>query len=301
MDNQFDTDLLSLLPPWYRQILDYQQICNTESQQFEALADEIIAVADNFFFQTMDEGAVSQWEQILGILPNPLTETVSFRQERLLSRISTRPPFTIWFLYQKLDELIGQNQWTVTVDYPNYTLYIESAAQNQSYATEVEFTVNRIKPAHIVYVNKPYVETGFLLSESISQSNRTFNYQLGSWALGTLPFATDTPQGVIKLPTTPSIQSAFLLDVATFASSDIASVQVNGSISITSLTKEVSGNTCTITYTIQPSQTTEITSLSLLREDGTVLTTSDVYVPVSQAVLMTHTIPVAEGVASNGQ
>ena len=96
MNNQFDTDLLSLLPPWYRQILDYQQICNTESQQLETLADEIIAVADNFFFQTMDEGAVSQWEQILGILPNPSTETLSFRQARLLSRISTRPPFTIW-------------------------------------------------------------------------------------------------------------------------------------------------------------------------------------------------------------
>lgn len=301
MNERFDTDLLSLLPPWYRRILDYQQICNTESQQLEALADEIIAVADNFFFQTMDEGSVSQWEQILGILPNPSTETLSFRQARLLNRISTRPPFTIWFLYQKLDELIGPNQWTVTVDYPNYTIYIESAAMNQSYATEVEFTINRIKPAHIVYLNKPYVETGVLLSETITQDNRFFNYQLGSWALGALPFATDTPQGVIKLPTTPSIQSAFLSDVATFASSDIASVQVNGSISITSLTKEVSGNTCTITYTIQPSQTTEITSLSLLREDGTVLTTSDVYVPVSQAVLMTHTIPVAEGVASNGQ
>ena len=300
MNERFDTDLLSLLPPWYRRILDYQQICNTESQQLEALADEIIAVADNFFFQTMDEGSVSQWEQILGILPNPSTETLSFRQARLLNRISTRPPFTIWFLYQKLDELIGPNQWTVTVDYPNYTIYIESAAMNQSYATEVEFTINRIKPAHIVYMNKPYVETGVLLSETITQDNRFFNYQLGSWALGVLPFATDTPQGVIKLPTTPSIQSAFLSDVATFASSDIASVQVNGSISITSLTKEVSGNTCTITYTIQPSQTTEIISLSLLREDGTVLTTSDVYVPVTQAVLMTHTIPVAEGVASNG-
>lgn len=300
MNERFDTDLLSLLPPWYRRILDYQQICNTESQQLEALADEIIAVADNFFFQTMDEGSVSQWEQILGILPNPSTETLSFRQARLLNRISTRPPFTIWFLYQKLDELIGPNQWTVTVDYPNYTIYIESAAMNQSYATEVEFTINRIKPAHIVYMNKPYVETGVLLSETITQDNRFFNYQLGSWALGVLPFATDTPQGVIKLPTTPSIQSAFLSDVATFASGDIASVQVNGSISITDLTKEVSGNICTITYTIQPSQTTEITSLSLLREDGTVLTTSDVYVPVSQAVLMTHTIPVAEGVASNG-
>ncbi|MBM6725194.1 hypothetical protein [Pseudoflavonifractor phocaeensis] len=52
---QFDTDMLALLPPWYREILDYQQICQTEREQMEALADSIQAVADNMFFQTMDE------------------------------------------------------------------------------------------------------------------------------------------------------------------------------------------------------------------------------------------------------
>ena len=37
---ELDTNLLSLLPPWYREVLDYQQICLTEQQQFEALAEE---------------------------------------------------------------------------------------------------------------------------------------------------------------------------------------------------------------------------------------------------------------------
>ena len=157
---ELDYDMLSLLPPWYREILDYQQICQTEQEQMQALAQEIGTVADNFFFQTMDVGSVSQWEQIFKIVPNTVTETLAFRQARLLNRISTRPPFTIWFLYQKLDELIGPGQWTVNVDYPNYTLYIESSAENQQYATEVAYTINSIKPAHIVFVNTPYVQTG---------------------------------------------------------------------------------------------------------------------------------------------
>lgn len=294
----FDTDLQALLPPWYREVLDYQAICQTEQQQFEALAFYITSVADNFFFQTMDESAVSQWEQIFNILPNPQTETLSFRQARLINRISTKPPFTLRFLYQKLDELIGPGQWEVTVDYANYTLYIKSAAQNQSYATEVAYTINKIKPAHIVYVNTPYLETPLQLSETISQYNRQFNYALGSWAIGELPFATDTLQGVIKLPSTPSIQDAMLNDVATFTSSDIAYVQVNGSINIEDISKSVQDNVCTVTYTIQPSQTDQITSLALVRADGTVLTLSPVYVPVTQNVLMSHTIPVSEGVTT---
>lgn len=297
---ELDADLLALLPPWYREVLDYQELCRTETAQFEALADEIIGVADNFFFQTMDEGAVSMWEQVFQIVPNPSTESLDFRRARVLNRITTRPPYTLGFLYQKLDELIGPGEWTVTVDYPNYTLYIESAAQNQNYATELAFTINRIKPAHIVWINSPFVRTGLLLSETISSAQRTYNYKLGSWELGLLPFATDGPEGVIKMPETPSIRQALLTGVANFVSGDVASARVNGTIPIADLAKSVEGAELTVTYTVLPSQTTEITALELLDGEGNVLTSSTVYIPVTTNVVMKHIIPVAEGVASNG-
>ncbi len=139
------------------------------------------------FFQTMDERAVGMWEQVFRIVPNPQVESLAFRRTRVLNRISTRPPYTLGFLYQKLDELIGPGEWKVTVDYPNYTLYIESAAQNQNYATELAFTINRIKPAHIVWVNAPFVRTGLLLSEIISSAQRIYNYRLGAWGWGGCP------------------------------------------------------------------------------------------------------------------
>ena len=150
---ELDTSLMSQLPDWFQQIPDFVELINAEQPSFDTVADEIIAIADNFYFQTMDASAVAQWEEIFEIVANPSTETLEFRQDRVLNRISTKPPFTLAFLYQKLDELIGPNQWTVTVDYPNYTLYIESSAQNQSYATEVAFTINRIKPC-LLYTSR---------------------------------------------------------------------------------------------------------------------------------------------------
>lgn len=297
---KLDTQLLPLLPPWYREILDYQEICQTEQEQFETLAAEITAVADNFFFQTMDAGAVSQWEQIFGIIPNPAVESLEFRRARVLNRVSTRPPFTLGFLYQKLDELIGPGGWTVTVDYPNYTLYIESSAENQQYATEVAYTVNKIKPAHIVYVNTPYLRSGLLLSESIELSQLTYHYQLGSWGLGVQPFATEQGQGVIKMPTTPSIQRALLTGVAGFVSGDIASARINGTVSVPDIEKTVDGSVLTVTYTVTQAQAETITQVELLDSDGTVLTSSAVYVPVTGSTIMKHTIPVSEGVAGNG-
>lgn len=292
---ELDYDLLSLLPPWYAEVLDYQQICQTEAQQFEALASEITAVAQNFFFQTMDEGSVEQWEQILGIAANPATETLAFRQARLINRISTKPPFTIWFLYQKLDELIGPWQWNVTVDYPNYTLYIESSSQNQSYASEVAYTVGKIKPAHIVYVNKPLVVSTLTLTEEIQTAQRMWNYAMSSWPLGALPFATDTPIGVVKMPSIPSIQSTLLNDTASFVSSDVAYARLNSSYVMGSISKSVSENTLTVSYTVQPSQVSVITLIELLDAQNNVLTSSTVYIPVETTQVITHTIPVQEG------
>lgn len=295
-----DTDLLSCLPPWYREILDYQQICQTEEAQFEALAAEISAVADNFFFQTMDASAVAQWEQIFGIVPNLDADSLAFRRARVLNRVSTRPPFTLGFLYQKLDELIGPDQWTVTVDYPNYTLYIESSAENQQYAVEVAYTINQIKPAHIVYINTPRTQSGLLISETIELSQRIFHYKLGAWGLGVQPFATEQSQGVIKMPNTPSVQPALLSGVAGFVSGDVASARINGAISITQLGKTVEENTLTITYTVAQSQTDAITQAELLDAEGDVLTSSVVYVPVTGSTIMKHIIPVSEGAVNNG-
>ena len=297
---QLDTSLIAQLPDWYAQILDYQALMNAEQPSFDALADEIIAVADNFFFQTMDASAVIMWEQIFNIAADPTYEDIEFRRTRVLNRISTKPPFTLGFLYQKLDELIGPGEWEVTVDYPNYTLYIESSAQNQSYAQEVAFTINRIKPAHIVYVNTPLVQASLLLSETIELTQREYNYKLGAWGLGLQPFADETFLGVIKTAQTPSIQQALLNDVATFTSSDIASARINGTTVISDISKSVDGSTCTITYPVTPAQASAITLVELLKEDNTVLASSAIYVPVDQGTILKHVIPVQEGVVSSG-
>ena len=297
---ELDTELCRQLPPWYREVLDYQQMCQTETAQFEALAQEITGIAENFFFQTMGLDGIEMWEQIFNIVPNPQTEDIDFRRYRVLNRITTKPPFTLGFLYQKLDELIGPGLWEVTVDYPNYTLYIESSAQNQNYASEVAFTINRIKPAHIVYVNAPFIQSGLLLSETIEKAKRVFNYHLGYWNLGQLPFASDEDSEVVKMPEVPSIQTALLTGVANFVSGDVASARINGTISISALTKSVSGNTLTITYTVTSSQTTEVNQVELLDAEGNVLTSSNIYVPITDTAVIKHTIPVNEGVVNSG-
>lgn len=292
---EVNTNIIDYLPYWFRDILEYQKICETESEQLSALADEMHAVADNFFFQTMDESAVNMWEQVLGIVPNPQTEDLDFRRFRVLNRLTTKPPFTLGFLYQKLDELIGPGLWSVTVDYPNYTLYIESSSKNQNYFTEVAYTINKIKPAHIVFVNKPLTVTGITVDESVELTDLQWNYILdGTWLLGEKPFVTRNVLEVITTPAQDTVQTALLNATAESVINTVASARVNGTVAISTLTKETDGNTAVIQYTVTEAQAATVTQLELLDSSGNVLTTSTVYVPIDGEAVFTHKIPVEE-------
>ena len=88
--------------------------------------------------------------------------------------------------------------------------------------------------------------------------------------------------------------------MATFTSSDIASVQLNGSIDISTPSKTVTGNYLELSYSVTPAQTTEITSVALLKADGTVLAQYPIFVPVDQGPVLKHKITVQEGVTATG-
>lgn len=298
----FDTELLNLLPPWYREVAEYQQICNAEAQQLQTAALATQSIADNFYFQTMNLAGVQMWEQIFNITPNPAAETLVFRRARVLNRISMRPPYTLGFLYQKLDELVGPGLWSVEVDYANYALTIEAGAEDQSYWQELAYTVNHIKPAHITYISRPLIRTGILMSEEVRSAHFEWNYYLGSWALGAESFADETDVEVVKTANINSIQPAMLNGVANFASGDVAYVQINGGIDIGTINKAVTpaqyvggAATLTVSYNVTTTMTDAVTSVALMDADGNALTSMSVYVPVTETVNLQHTILIQEG------
>lgn len=145
-----ETNIVQYLPDWFRSILDYQELTGAETVEFGNFAELMSRVHDDMFVLTADESTVQDWEKIFGIVANPSVETLEFRRARILNRLTFNPPFTLEFLYERLDALIGVGKWAVVVDYANYTLYVEAAATNQAWAGEVLATVSTIKPCHLL-------------------------------------------------------------------------------------------------------------------------------------------------------
>lgn len=292
----FNRPLNSFLPSVYDGVVEMDDIMFAEEQELNIARQEMYSAFANTFVLTADESGIVMFEKMLRIAANPMTEDLEFRRQRIINRLSMSPPFTFRFLKNKLDEIVGVGAWTAYIDFSNYTLYVESSAVNQMWYSEVEFTINRIKPCNIVFINVPRTSENINISEEISYYQLLWKYRLGSWRLGQFPFATSDGGGVIKVASTKSIGQTMLEDAANFVADDIAAVLINNTTKITEFqTKQVAGNLVTVEYEVTTSMTNLISNIKLLRADDAVLTQANVYVPVTQTVISKHIITVKEG------
>ena len=290
------TSTRELFPSVYNGVLEISVLSETD----DVLLDQALAKLEraqlNQFILTADEETISVYEKMFSILANPTTETLQFRRERILNRMSLQPPFTMRWLQNKLDEIIGVGKWNAYVDYANRTLYIESFVVNQQWFNELRITINRIKPCNLVFVNKPLIMADVVANETIVSATQHYNYILGQWQLGQEPFATTDSEEVIKLPSVNSINPNLLADVASFSATDVVAVRLNGSVKLSNFTtKAGQGTTTIVEYEVKPAQASEITQIELLGTGDRVLTASSVYIPVTEAVICKHSINFKEG------
>lgn len=285
-----------LFPSVYDGVLEISVLSETD----DVLLDQALAKLEraqlNQFILTADEETISVYEKMFSILANPTTETLQFRRERVLNRMSLQPPFTMRWLQNKLDEIIGVGKWDAYVDYANRTLYIESFVVNQQWFNELRITINRIKPCNLVFVNKPLIMADVVANETIVSATRHHAYILGQWQLGQEPFATTDSEEVIKLPSVNSINPNLLADIASFSATDVVAVRLNGSVKLSDFTtKAGQGTTTIVEYEVKPAQVSEITQIELIGTGDRVLTASAVYIPVTEAVICKHAINFKEG------
>ena len=290
------TSTRKLFPSVYDGVLEISVLSETD----DVLLDQALAKLEraqlNQFILTADEETISVYEKMFSILANPTTETLQFRRERILNRMSLQPPFTMRWLQNKLDEIIGVGKWDAYVDYANRTLYIESFVVNQQWFNELRITINRIKPCNLVFVNKPLIMADVVANETIVSATQHYNYVLGHWQLGQKSFTTIDSEEVIKLPIVKSINPNLLADVASFSATDIVAVRLNGSVKLSNFTtKAGQGTTTIVEYEVKPAQASEITQIELLGTGDRVLTASAVYIPVTEAVICKHAINFKEG------
>ncbi|BFH11188.1 DUF2313 domain-containing protein [Bacillus cereus] len=181
--------LMQHLPEFYYDILEFVELTDTETTELAIVQKAVERLFDDQFVLTASETALKRREQMLGIQADPTQESLDFRKKRIINRYSTKPPFTIRYLQERLDFLVGAGRAVVSVDPERFIITVTADIKDAPVFKEVDRTVKTTIPANLVYQQHTALEDVISLTEHIKMQSLFWNYKMdGTWQLGEKPF-----------------------------------------------------------------------------------------------------------------
>lgn len=182
--------VLKHLPEYYRLIVDFNQLSSTETVELNQLQGAVDQLFNDQYVLTASSAAIRRRELMLGIQADP-DESLQFRCLRILNRYQTKPPFTIRYLQQQLDRLVGSGMTLVSVDPQAFLLTVTTNLDDANVFREIHHTIDTIKPANMLYQQHTSLDNVITMVEKVSMKRMTWNYGLdGGWRLGQQPFVS---------------------------------------------------------------------------------------------------------------
>ncbi|WP_143321021.1 putative phage tail protein [Clostridium sp. HBUAS56010] len=168
-------DLKMMLPEWFKDILEFNQLLETEEVELEAVENSIRSVRNNCFIQTADENTISLYEKRFGI--SYQGETLDYRKSRILQRYNTVVPFTIGFLKNRLSELYGSDGYILSVNSKTCLLTIKVTSDRYGALNLLYDLLWDIIPAHIRIIAsqeaQKYIKGGLYIGTTMSSTKIT--------------------------------------------------------------------------------------------------------------------------------
>lgn len=301
------TNLKQYFPKIYDNVLEINQLVYTENELFDELGEVYTKALYNQFPTTSDLNGIKAYEQLLNIIAKPTEENLQFRRDRIINRLNMLQPFTLRFLKSKLDEIIGADHYELKMydginEIPKYTIVLESTVVDQHWFDELNYLLNQSKPANIEFINTPLIINNLKITEQVELFKTEFNYRLGTtWVLGKNTFTSLNYKGVIKMPDITSITKKYLESIINEAAALIFKIRLNSDI-IVEMPPTINvytegsnlGGKCFAEFSYEIENDVEITKVELLNSSNDVLTTSDVYIPSNERVILKHKLELKE-------
>ena len=230
--------LKKYLPSLYRENKEMEGLMNAEQPIYDEAETDTKFAFSRQFVVTADEKGVEQYEKILGIMPTA-TDSLEFRKRRVITRLSTTPPYTLNYLKQQLTTIFGAGNFNAWVDYGKRELYVDSFIDNISLFFELETFIAKVKPANMIYIYRSLVLPKVGVSSRYLAGWGKWNYRLdGTWNLGAEPFYSDdtTEEWNYRLDGT------WNLGAKPFATYYLGEIKMNNQSSITPFTLNYSAS-----------------------------------------------------------
>ena len=141
--------LQDYLPPILLETCEFPLLCLTGQAEIDALvagADEVLA---SQFVLTAPLRGIERYERIYGIVPQD-TDTLDERRFRILSKINTQLPYTLRALHRRMQALCGDDGYTLSISYAQYSLTVKVALTAKRNLQAVQDMLAEVVPVNIV-------------------------------------------------------------------------------------------------------------------------------------------------------
>lgn len=144
-------DCMGHLPDYYKNIEQFKQLTHSDDEEFKLVKAQVDKDLNNAFIMKADATSVGIFEKEIGIVADTTTETLEFRRKRLINRYTTKPPFTIRWLENQVQTLLGNDLLGVWRDDDVEILYIHINISSYAVLKEFETTIEAVLPLSMLY------------------------------------------------------------------------------------------------------------------------------------------------------
>lgn len=125
-------------------------IYNAENKEISVINNATSRAFLNNFVKSCDVEGIRDWERIYDIVADEIVETLEFRQERILNRLTTQPPYTKIYLKQMLERIFGAENIILKITNETYIIYIAIETENSELFNDTIQTIKRLVPANMI-------------------------------------------------------------------------------------------------------------------------------------------------------
>ncbi len=139
--------ILDYLPVVLRDVPEFMELMAAEQPEIEALWDAQDGALSNQFVLTAEDYGLRRWERMLNISPKGTPEA---RRIRILSLLGLKLPYTVRWLKNWLEGLVGAGNYDVSIVGYLISLTLRYSMGDDRYTDDIMATLHIVKPANML-------------------------------------------------------------------------------------------------------------------------------------------------------
>lgn len=140
--------LIEYLPPFLQEVREFKEIFNSEDIELERINKAIDEIKREVIVKTAESYGLDRYEKIYNIVPD--TNNIEQRRFNILSKINNKIPFTINWLKNKLETLVGKDNYRIDVKHNEYSITIEVIMLFEDIANSLNINLREQLPANML-------------------------------------------------------------------------------------------------------------------------------------------------------